>query len=229
MFSLSLTAQSEEQQKQQKKAENSRSQNLELRPSFFYPTQVYPHHSGYRPVYERTSSSPSSFNYDLKYSIGLTSPALSSNSIPKPIGFYMTVINQSRGFYILARASKPNPNRYYNNITKQEANQWGDEYKGQYTQLQDLTIGILTTTNPISHLIAINTRSITTDQLYLDPTGILPYRDSRLYSIDRQIQVKIRPVYGIIASTNQHQVQLGIQTILDRQPTILVLGGYRFE
>lgn len=229
-LSISVSAQTEEQQKQKKKDENSSSRKVEVKPSsgfwslrdVFYPT--YPTYS-YPANYNRSRKSYSNVSTD--FSFGAAIAVGTTINQPTQFGAYLT-IRKDRGMFLNARTSKSNPYKYYDNINRLEAEQWGDQYQGEHKQLTSLDIGYLLKQNLIYHIIGIGIQTIKSDLNYIDPTGILPYRGDNLYSIERETKVKVYPVYGILHQVPKTNLELGIQTSIQRQPIIQATIGLSF-
>ena len=229
-LSISAIAQTEEQQKQQKKAENSSSQGVEVQPSFGYPRPVYPvyptyptypYFSDYNRRYKAYSSST------LSFSVGASIAVSTLITDPVSFGLYTTISNKY-GLYLHARSSKSNPNRYYDNINRLEAEQWGDQYQGEFKQRQEIGIGYLLEQDQVKHIIGLNIQTIKSDLNYIDPTGILPYRGDNIYSIERETRTKVNPLYGILHPIPNSNAQLGAQVTIQRNPLVQASIGLSF-
>lgn len=229
-LSISASAQTEEQQKQQKKAENSSSQGVEVQPSLVYPRPVYPvypvyptypYFTDYGRRYKAYSSSTLSFSFGASIAV--------STLITDPVslGLYTTISNKY-GLYLHARSSKSNPNRYYDNINRLEAEGWGDQYQGEFKQRQEIGIGYLLDKDQVKHIIGLNIQTIKSDLNYIDPTGILPYRGDLLYSIEREIRTKVNPMYGILHQATDTNLELGAQVTIQRNPLVQASVGLSF-
>lgn len=226
-LSISAIAQTEEQQKQQKKAENSSSQGVEVQPSFGYPRPVYPvyptypYFSDYNRRYKAYSSSTLAFSFGASIAV--------STLITDPVSFGIyTTISNRYGLYLHARSSKSNPNKYYDNINRIEAEGWGDQYQGEFKQRQDIGIGYLLEKDQVKHIIGLNIQTIKSDLNYIDPTGILPYRGDNLYSIEREIRTKVNPLYGIVHQAPNSNLELGAQITIQRNPLVQASVGLSF-
>lgn len=230
-LSISVNAQTEEQQKQQKKVENSKPNQLEVQPSFgyllgqsirsirSYPT--YPYFSDYSRRYKSYQSTP------IAVSIGASIAVSTQITDPTLFGLYMT-LGKKNGLYLHARTSKSNPNKYYDNINRLEAEQWGDQYQGEFKQKQDIGIGYLLNRDQIKHIIGLNIQTTKSDLNYIDPTGILPYRGDNIYSIEREIRTRVNLLYGILHPIPNTKGQLGAQITIQRNPLIQASIGLSF-
>lgn len=226
-LSISVNAQTEEQQKQQKKVENSRPNQLEVQPSFGYPRPVYPvyptypYFSDYSRRYKSYQSTP------IAVSIGASIAVSTQITDPTLFGLYMT-LGKKNGLYLHARSSKSNPNKYYDNISRLEAEQWGDQYQGEFKQRQDIGIGYLLNRDQVNHIIGLNIQTTKSDLNYIDPTGILPYRGDNIYSIEREIRTRVNLLYGILHPIPNTNGQLGAQITIQRNPLIQASIGLSF-
>lgn len=226
-LSISVNAQTEEQQKQQKKVENSRPNQLEVQPSFGYPRPVYPvyptypYFSDYSRRYKSYQSTP------IAVSIGAAVAVSTQITDPTLFGLYMT-LGKKNGLYLHARSSKSNPNKYYDNISRLEAEQWGDQYQGEFKQRQDIGIGYLLNRDQVNHIIGLNIQTTKSDLNYIDPTGILPYRGDNIYSIEREIRTRVNLLYGILHPIPNTNGQLGAQITIQRNPLIQASIGLSF-
>ena len=224
-LSISVFAQTEEQQKQQKKVENSRPQESGVQPSFAprpYPIwPTYPYYTDYNRRYiARNNATPT-----LTISASVAVPFLITD--PTTLGIALT-IQQNHGLYLHARQSKSNPYKYYDNISRLEAEQWGDQYQGLFNKHIDIGIGYLIDKSTITHIIGLNIQTQTSDLNYQDQTGILPYRGDLIYSIERETRTYIKPMYGIQHPVPNTDMVLGAQTIIQRHPIVQANVGFSF-
>ena len=226
-LSISVNAQTEEQQKQQKKVENSRPDGIEVQPSFGYPRPIYPvyptypYFSDYGRRYKSYQSTP------ISVSVGASIAVSTQITDPTLFGLYMT-LGKNNGLYLHARTSKSNPNKYYDNISRLEAEQWGDQYQGEFKQRQDIGIGYLLNRDQVNHIIGLNIQTTKSDLNYIDPTGILPYRGDNIYSIEREIRTRVNLLYGILHPIPNTNGQLGAQITIQRNPVIQASIGLSF-
>jgi hypothetical protein len=227
LLPMLTAAQSEQEQKQQKKVENSRPNGIEVQPSFGYPRPVYPiyptypYFSDYSRRYKSYQSTP------ISVSVGASIAVSTRITEPTSFGFYMT-LGKNNGLYLHARQSKSNPSKYYDNINRLEAEQWGDQYQGEFIQRQDIGIGYLLNKDQVNHIIGINIQTTKSDLNYIDLTGILPYRGDNLYSIEREVRTKINPMYGILHPIPNTNGQIGAQITIQRNPLIQASIGLSF-
>lgn len=229
-LSISVSAQTEEQQKQQKKAENSSSQGVEVQPSFGYPRPVYPVYPTY-PTYPYFTDYGRRYkaysNSTLAFSFGASIAVSTLITDPVSFGIYTTISNKY-GLYLHARSSKSNPNKYYDNINRIEAEGWGDQYQGEFKQRQEIGIGYLLEQDQVKHIIGLNIQTIKSDLNYIDPTGILPYRGDNIYSIERETRTKVNPMYGILHQAPNSNLELGAQVTIQRNPLVQASVGLSF-
>lgn len=222
MFSLSLTAQSEEQQKLQHRADKYNQQQVIVSE----PLLVRPYAPYAVPVYRRPYAQPSTFygTSRLHGSLGL-SLGLPTSGQPTTFGLYAT-LGQTNRLYLHARSSKSNPYNHYPNISLYEVNQWQDQLKEVFINRTDIGIGIaIKQLDRFYHILGINIYHLDRDLVYLDETLILPYPLDQYYSIDGDTKTSVNILYGLMYQPTS-RLELSLQGLVIGHSVLQVSLGY---
>jgi hypothetical protein len=224
-LSLSLTAQTEEQQKEQHRADKFNQpqvhiyEPVSLRPNALYAVPV----TSYRPVY--FPGSGPAVTSSLEGSIGLSLGGPTAE-LPVTFGAYLTLGHRHR-LYLHARSSPSNPYNHYPEISLYQVNQWQDKLAETFTHKTDIGLGITIQQNQtLNHLVGLNLSYLDMDLVYLDEDRILPYPLDQHYSIEGKTETKVSLMYGLNCTVTG-RLEVGLHCLASRQPTMQVNLGLK--
>lgn len=233
------TAQSEQEQKLQKRAERDQPRTTPSQPDqTIYVTPTYVPQNPFwfnrqRSIYsqpryrdwhyddrsEYTGQSKQSA-FDIQLSLGL-SLDVSATDMPTVFGLYAALGSSNFQIYGGWGTSTQNPYPHYPNITLEDVTNWNDEFHSFQDEIRCIPLGArIKHTNNLYHIIGINLIDKQRNLVYRDELNILTAEsDDNLYTIigNQEQWTNLTIGQGIVIDQD---IELSIQVHFPKQPSI---------